>query len=161
MLPRRELYMKSGQGFLLVFSLTNPTSLNELTDIRDQLVRIKDDPDVPIVLVGNKSDLQGTVTRDSIKQATRKFDNIPYYETSARRRVNVDDAFRDLVRQIMIKEREAEKATGRQDRGYGGPSGGYQGDDGFNQRDFADEQQEEPRKRSRWRRGGGRQCVIL
>jgi len=157
----RELYMKSGQGFLLVFSLTNPSSLHELTDIRDQLVRIKDDPDVPIVLVGNKSDLEGTVTRDSIKQATRKFENIPYYETSARRRVNVDDAFRDLVRQIMIREREVEKAMTGQERGYGGPSGGYQGDSGFIQRDFAHEQQEEPRKRSRWRRGGDHRCVIL
>lgn len=155
--------MKSGQGFLLVFSLTNPPSLHELADIREQLVRIKDDPDVPIVLVGNKSDLQGTVTRDSIKQATRGFGNIPYYETSARRRVNVDDAFRDLVRQIMIREREAEKAGGGgQERGYAGVSGGGgQGYDRFNQKDFAEEQQEEPRRRSKWRRGGDRRCVIL
>lgn len=152
--------MKSGQGFLLVFSLTSPSSLGELSDIREQLVRIKNDQDVPIVLVGNKSDLQGTVTRDSIKQATRGFGNIPYYETSARRRVNVDDAFRDLVRQIMITEREAEKATAGQDRGYGAAQSMHQGD-GFIQRDFAAEQQDDPRRRSKWRKARDRHCVIL
>ncbi|KAL8945803.1 MAG: hypothetical protein Q9222_007707 [Ikaeria aurantiellina] len=54
----RELYMKSGQGFLLVFSITSLSSLTELHELRDQIVRIKDDPQVPLVIVGNKSDLE-------------------------------------------------------------------------------------------------------
>ncbi|KAI4170551.1 MAG: hypothetical protein LQ343_004928 [Gyalolechia ehrenbergii] len=54
----RELYMKSGQGFLLVFSITSLSSLTELHELRDQIVRIKDDAQVPLVIVGNKSDLE-------------------------------------------------------------------------------------------------------
>lgn len=50
--------MKSGQGFLLVFSITSLSSLNELAELREQIVRIKDDENVPIVIVGNKSDLE-------------------------------------------------------------------------------------------------------
>jgi len=37
----KELYMKSGQGFVLVFSLTHLASVNELGPLREQIVRIK------------------------------------------------------------------------------------------------------------------------
>lgn len=37
----KELYMKSGQGFILVFSLTHLGSVNELGPLREQIVRIK------------------------------------------------------------------------------------------------------------------------
>jgi Ras-related protein Rap-1B len=50
--------MKQGQGFLLVFSITSLSNLNELTELRNQIIRIKDDENVPLVLVGNKSDLK-------------------------------------------------------------------------------------------------------
>lgn len=37
----KELYMKSGQGFILVFSLTHLGSVNELGPLREQIMRIK------------------------------------------------------------------------------------------------------------------------
>lgn len=37
----KELYMKSGQGFILVFSLTQLGSVNELGPLREQIVRVK------------------------------------------------------------------------------------------------------------------------
>ncbi|KAL8857625.1 MAG: hypothetical protein Q9178_005790 [Gyalolechia marmorata] len=45
----RELYMKSGQGFLLVFSITSLSSLTELHELRDQIVRIKDDAQLSVL----------------------------------------------------------------------------------------------------------------
>ncbi|MCJ1268600.1 Ras- protein rsr1 [Lobaria immixta] len=102
----RELYMKSGQGFLLVFSITSLSSLSELHELRDQIVRIKDDPGVPLVIVGNKSDLEEdrAVTRARAFSVSQGWGNAPYYETSARRRANVDEAFVDLCRQIIRKD---------------------------------------------------------
>lgn len=102
----RELYMKSGQGFLLVFSITSLSSLTELHELRDQIVRIKDDERVPLVMVGNKSDLDEdrAVSRSRAFAVSQGWGNVPYYETSARRRKNVDEAFVDLCRQIIRKE---------------------------------------------------------
>ncbi|KAF3010761.1 Ras- protein rsr1 [Curvularia kusanoi] len=54
----RELYMKTGQGFLLVFAITSASSFHELAELREQIKRIKEDDNVPMVLVGNKSDLE-------------------------------------------------------------------------------------------------------
>jgi Ras-related protein Rap-1B len=123
----RELYMKTGQGFLLVFSITSLSSLNELNEIRDQILRIKDDPAVPIVLVGNKCDLEEdrAVSRGRAFAVSQSWGNAPYYETSARRRANVDECFRDLCRQIIRRDQDAARAQGlhvNEDDRHGGRS---------------------------------------
>ncbi|OJJ48375.1 hypothetical protein ASPZODRAFT_1578959 [Penicilliopsis zonata CBS 506.65] len=102
----RELYMKQGQGFLLVFSITSMSSLNELSELREQIIRIKDDEKVPIVIVGNKSDLEDdrAVPRARAFALSQTWGNAPYYETSARRRANVNEVFVDLCRQIIRKD---------------------------------------------------------
>lgn len=105
----RELYMKQGQGFLLVFSITSMSSLNELSELREQIIRIKDDEKVPIVIVGNKSDLEEDrdVSRARAFALSQSWGNAPYYETSARRKSNVNEVFVDLCRQIIRKDMQA------------------------------------------------------
>lgn len=101
----RDLYMKTGQGFLLVFSITSQSSLTELTMLREEIIRIKDDENVPIVIVGNKADLedQRAVTRSKAFTLSQQW-NAPYYEASARTRANVDEVFVDLCRQMLRKD---------------------------------------------------------
>ncbi|KAI9802563.1 MAG: Ras- protein rsr1 [Piccolia ochrophora] len=102
----RELYIESGQGFLLVFSITSLNSLSELSELREQIIRIKDDAKVPLVIVGNKSDLEDdrAVSRARAFATSQNWGNAPYYETSARRRDNVDEVFVDLCRQIILRD---------------------------------------------------------
>ena len=106
--------MKNGQGFLLVFSITSLSSLRELEELRAQIIRIKDDERVPIVLVGNKCDLEEdrSVSRVRAFGVSQSWGNVPYYETSARRRQNVDEVFRDLCRQIIRRDMEIARAMG-------------------------------------------------
>lgn len=42
----RDLYMKNGHGFVLVFSIVSESSFQDLEDIRDNIVRIKDSEEV-------------------------------------------------------------------------------------------------------------------
>ena len=53
----REQYMRSGEGFLLVFSLTDHSSFAEISKFQKQILRVKDRDEFPMLLVGNKSDL--------------------------------------------------------------------------------------------------------
>lgn len=117
----RELYMKQGQGFLLVFSICNQNSFHELSELREQIIRIKDDDDVPLVVVGNKSDMEEdrVISRATAFELAQGWGSKPYYETSARRRVNVDDVFVNLSRQIIQKE----SATRGGLSDFPGPSG--------------------------------------
>ncbi|EGD88044.2 uncharacterized protein TERG_04295 [Trichophyton rubrum CBS 118892] len=92
---------------------------DELQELREQIIRIKDDEKVPIVIVGNKSDLEEdrAVSRSRAFALSQQWGNAPYYETSARRRANVDEAFIDLCRQIIRKDIRSNKDR---DRDYGG-----------------------------------------
>lgn len=54
----REQYMRSGEGFLLAFSLTDHNSFAEISKFQKQILRVKDRDEFPMLLVGNKSDLE-------------------------------------------------------------------------------------------------------
>ena len=42
----RDLYMKNGQGFVLVYSITAQSTYNDLVDLRDTILKVKDTTDV-------------------------------------------------------------------------------------------------------------------
>ncbi|KAI9570663.1 small GTPase superfamily [Boletus coccyginus] len=101
----KELYIKSGQGFLLVFSLTQEASLREVDNLRQQIYRVKGgDTSVPIVVAGTKLDLvaEREVSRTTIQSLVARW-GIPFYETSAKRNWHVSDVFQDLVKQMLAR----------------------------------------------------------
>jgi GTPase KRas len=53
----REQYMMTGEGFILVYSITDRSSFAEMEHFFHQIQRVKDRDYVPMVLVGNKADL--------------------------------------------------------------------------------------------------------
>jgi len=97
----KEQYMRTGEGFLLVYSVTSRASFEEMTNWRDQILRIKACQRVPMVLCGNKCDLvEGRQVSKEEGQSVAKNWGIQFLETSALSRKNVEEAFYSLVRQI-------------------------------------------------------------
>eukprot|EP01133_Synstelium_polycarpum_P001345 gene1345-1539_t len=101
----RDLYMKNGQGFVLVYSIISNSTFNELPDLREQILRVKDCEDVPMVLVGNKCDLhdQRQIATEQGEDLSRKFGGCVFLEASAKNKINVEQIFYDLIRQINRK----------------------------------------------------------
>jgi len=100
-----EVYIQSGRGFLLVFSLTQEASLREVETLRQQIYRIKGgDTTVPIVVVGTKLDLvnEREVDRSTIQRLAADW-GLPFYETSAKRNWYISDVFEDLVKQMRVR----------------------------------------------------------
>lgn len=97
----RDLYMKNGQGFVLCYSITSQSTFNDLADLYEQILRVKDTHEVPLVLVGNKCDLDNerVVGREQGQTLARNW-NCVFMETSAKAKINVNEVFFDLVRQI-------------------------------------------------------------
>ncbi|GFU57717.1 ras-related protein R-Ras2 [Trichonephila clavipes] len=93
----REQYMRSGEGFLLVFSVTDSNSLDEMYRFHKQILRVKDRDEFPMLLVANKCDLeaQRVVPPCEIAQRAQQL-KIPYVECSAMQGRNVDNAFMSL-----------------------------------------------------------------
>nr|CAH8842216.1 unnamed protein product [Trichobilharzia regenti] len=88
----RDLYMKNGQGFVLCYSITSQSSFNDLTDLHQQIQRVKDDVNVPLILVGNKCDLEQerVVGREQGQLLSRQL-NCTFMETSAKAKINVNE----------------------------------------------------------------------
>lgn len=99
----RDLYMKNGQGFVLVYSITSLATFNDLVDLREQILRVKDTDKVPLVLVGNKCDLEEdrVVSKEQgAGLASSWGGNTVFIETSARKKINIDEVFHCLVKQV-------------------------------------------------------------
>merc|ERR1712002_823798 len=79
----REQYMRSGEGFLLVFSLTDRASFEEIYKFHKQVLRVKDRDEFPMLIVGNKADLEAerNVSTAEAQELGRKL-KIPYLESS-------------------------------------------------------------------------------
>lgn len=45
----RDQYMRTGEGFLLVFAVNNSKSFEDISMYREQIKRVKDADDVPMV----------------------------------------------------------------------------------------------------------------
>ncbi|KAF3842937.1 hypothetical protein F7725_001786 [Dissostichus mawsoni] len=86
----RDNYFRSGEGFLLVFSITEQESFSAT---------------IPILVVGNKSDLEER-RQVSVEEARGKAEEwgVQYVETSAKTRANVDKVFFDLMREVRGKK---------------------------------------------------------
>ncbi|KAA0722700.1 Ras-related protein [Triplophysa tibetana] len=115
----RDLYIKNGQGFILVYSLVNQQSFQDIKPMRDQIIRVKReirvDADgfefllmfphryerVPVILVGNKVDLDNEREVSSSEgQALAEEWGCPFMETSAKSKTMVDELFSEIVRQM-------------------------------------------------------------
>ncbi|XP_023698380.1 ras-related protein Rap-2a-like isoform X1 [Paramormyrops kingsleyae] len=97
----RDLYIKNGQGFILVYSLVNQQSFQDIKPMRDQIIRVKRYERVPVILVGNKVDLESErEVSPGEGQALAQEWGCPFMETSAKSKTMVDELFAEIVRQM-------------------------------------------------------------
>lgn len=103
----RDLYMKNGQGFILTYSITSPPSLLDLIELREQIIRVKDSENIPMVLVGNKCDLEDerAVGKEEGQKLARQW-NCTFMETSAKSKINVSEVI--LLNLFIYKITEME-----------------------------------------------------
>jgi small GTP-binding protein len=89
----RPMYYRGSLGTILVFDLTNSASFEHLPQWIEE-VRANIKAEIPVLLVGNKSDLtnQRAVSIEEINNFTRDF-NLYYMETSAKTGDGVGDCF--------------------------------------------------------------------
>lgn len=107
----RDNYFRSGEAFLCVYSILESESLSATEELREQVLRVKnDDKTIPFLLVGNKTDLDNrrTVSQEMALEQARQW-GVPYVETSAKTRQNVDQVFIELMRMIRDRRQQDPK----------------------------------------------------
>jgi len=110
----REQYMRTGEGFLLVYSIDSRQTFDEMESFHSQILRVKDVDTFPMVMVGNKCDLPADLRQVSLQAGNDLAKRLEcnFMETSAKLKTNVDEAFYQLVRLIRKRRKEAIKYSG-------------------------------------------------
>ncbi|KAJ3100787.1 Ras GTPase ras2, partial [Phlyctochytrium bullatum] len=115
----RDQWIRDGEGFLLVFSITSRSTFERILRFKDQIVRVKDAENIPMILVGNKCDKhqEREVSPQEAKHIADRM-GCSYIETSAKTCFNVEKAFYNVVRLIrrsgegnMPRERKKKPCT--------------------------------------------------
>jgi GTPase KRas protein len=134
----RDQWIRDGEGFVLVYSITSRASFSRIGKFYNQIQRVKDSTSIaspsmyhsspispvasqsfgpaPVMLVGNKSD---RVTEREVStqegQALAKELGCDFVEASAKNNIHVDKAFYDVVRKL--RRQRAQVTDGPSKRG--------------------------------------------
>ena len=96
-----DMWISFGEGFLLVFAINDKESFELLKGKHDRVLKGKHGAKCPILLVGNKQDLeQERKVQYSAAKALADSWGIEYMETSAKTNFNCKEAFEKLAQKI-------------------------------------------------------------
>lgn len=167
----RDQWIRDGEGFVLVYSISSRSSFSRIKRFHHQIQRVKESvasspsypgspisamsaqAPVPIMLVGNKSDrvTEREVSTQEGHALAREL-GCEFVEASAKNCINVEKAFYDVVR-ILRRQRQAamrpstQANAGRPPRAGSGETGPPRGSDRY--------------RRSNRGGGGGSKCIVL
>ena len=96
-------WIRDNDGFMIIYSITSRSSFEQVSAFKEQVMRVKEVDRLPMILVGNKCDLdmKREVSYQEGEDLARIFGS-RFKETSAKTCVNVQDAFFALVRTMRI-----------------------------------------------------------
>jgi len=111
----QDQWIREGKGFLLVYTITSKQSFNEMKKFYQSILRTKDMDKVPLVIAGNKCDLRDAkdssqVSTDQVQKLAQEW-GCPFYETSAKEKIQNEECFYQVVREIRKFESEDEPTT--------------------------------------------------
>jgi len=102
---------------VLVYDVNNSKSFEALDSWRDEFLiqaSPRDPTNFPFVVLGNKIDVEDSKRVISNKRAMtfcQSKGDIPYFETSAKEAINIDQAFEEIARNALAQE-ESEEFSG-------------------------------------------------
>ena len=96
-------YFKGSNGCFIVYDITNETSFDNVEKWYEQ-IQSETSKEIPIVLVGNKCDLENE-RKIPTEKGKDKAKNLKcaFFETSALKGINIDKIFEELVNTIYDK----------------------------------------------------------
>ncbi|GJQ75358.1 putative Rab subfamily of small GTPases [Trypoxylus dichotomus] len=96
---------------VLVFDVTAPNTFKSLDSWRDEFLiqaSPREPENFPFVLLGNKVDLEPrAISTKKAQQWCQTKNNIPYFETSAKEALNVEQAFKSIARNALSQQTQA------------------------------------------------------
>ena len=106
------MWISFGEGFLLVFAINDKESFEVIKSKKERVIKGKHNPNVPMLLVGNKQDLasERQVQYNEAKEVATSW-GIEYIETSAKTNFNCKEAFERLAKKIVAQKNDKKRGN--------------------------------------------------
>lgn len=103
----QDQWIRDAMGFILVYAINKEDTFEEIKSIKRRIDKIK--PKSPIVIVGNKVDMEQSRKIDTkTGQELAASYGAMFIETSAKTGLNCEEAFRMLVKELRGQEKKPE-----------------------------------------------------
>ena len=104
----RKLTIRKADAFILVYAMDDADSFEEIKAIREEILNLKGEQSVPMVLIGNKSDLPKAelIVNSTAGLALARKWNCCFAEISAKSVISVEQSFRAVFRELEKQERK-------------------------------------------------------
>jgi len=96
----RHRYYRGSHGAIIVGDLTRPNTFEQIKEFWIPDLR-KFLSNIPIILIGNKNDLENQVSLNKVKEMEEEMNAVSGIITSAKTGENVEDAFKILTKEIL------------------------------------------------------------
>ena len=100
-------YYKKADGVILVYDTTSIDSFNNL-DYWLKSIKFYCKRDIPIIIIGNKIDLENKIDKETLNDFMREHSNIPIFNTSAKTGKGINEAFYNIAQTIYNIKKDYE-----------------------------------------------------
>eukprot|EP01138_Halocafeteria_seosinensis_P005839 gb/GECG01005968.1/.p1 GENE.gb/GECG01005968.1/~~gb/GECG01005968.1/.p1 ORF type:complete len:209 (+),score=39.10 gb/GECG01005968.1/:1-627(+) len=109
----RSEKLGTGDGYLLVYSITDDTTFSKLDRLRDEILKAQAPNKPPIFLVGTKSDLESDRAVAAIERNSKAREwGVPSFEVSSKDNIGVDEVFTKMVQEVLRQSVDPQKGGG-------------------------------------------------
>lgn len=103
-IANRDDFIKSADGYLVMYSIDVAQSFHEIYQYKEQVTKLRNGEDMvfPVVLAGNKSDLDlvREVERKDAQDLASTWGSIPAIETTSKDHASTEAMFHVMVREM-------------------------------------------------------------
>lgn len=108
----RDLYIRNSEAFIIVYSVTSHQSFQDIKNLKEVIIKNKCTISVPILLVGNKIDLEHLREVSTLEgMALAHQWSCPFIEASAKNKANVNDIFVEVVREMNYNQQKRPQSS--------------------------------------------------
>ena len=96
-------FIKKANGILLLYDITNKFSFQSVNKWMESIKEAAGEK-ISVILIGNKCDLEKEreVSKEEGEEKAKQF-NLPFYETSCKEGININEVFETLAEDILSK----------------------------------------------------------